>query len=81
MGDRIDKTQLVNRIASRLSKDPGELEPVADAVLEEIYEAMKREESVSLRNFGTFYMNWTRLNLTHALIGQSKLSNLGLRRL
>jgi DNA-binding protein HU-beta len=57
MGDRIDKTQLVNRIARRLAKDPGELEPVADALLEEIYEALKREESVSLRNFGTFYVD------------------------
>ncbi len=57
MGERIDKTQLVNRIATRLSKDPGEIEPVADALLEEIYEALKREESVSLRNFGTFYID------------------------
>jgi DNA-binding protein HU-beta len=57
MGERIDKTQLVNRIARRLSKDPGEIEPVADVLLEEIYEALKREESVSLRNFGTFYID------------------------
>jgi DNA-binding protein HU-beta len=57
MGERIDKTQLVNRIAGRLSKDPGEIEPVADAMLEEIYAALKREESVSLRNFGTFYID------------------------
>jgi DNA-binding protein HU-beta len=56
MGERIDKTQLVSRIAKRLSKVPGEIEPVADAMLEEIYEALKREESVSLRNFGTFYI-------------------------
>jgi DNA-binding protein HU-beta len=57
MGERIDKKQLVSRIAKRLSKNPAEIEPVADAVLEEIYEALKREESVSLRNFGTFYID------------------------
>ncbi len=57
MGERIDKTQLVSRIAKRLSKDSAEIEPVADAMLEEIYEALKHEESVSLRNFGTFYID------------------------
>ena len=57
MGERIDKTQLVSRIARRLSKDSAEIEPLADAVFEEIYEALKREESVSLRNFGTFYID------------------------
>ena len=57
MSERIDKTQLISRIAKRLSKDPGEIEPVTDALLEEIYEALKREESVSLRNFGTFYID------------------------
>ena len=57
MSERIDKTQLVNRVARRLSKDASEIEPIADAVLEEIYEALKREESVSLRNFGTFYID------------------------
>jgi DNA-binding protein HU-beta len=57
MGERIDKTQLVSRIAKRLSKDPGEIESVADAMLEEIYAALKRKESVSLRNFGTFYID------------------------
>ena len=57
MSERIDKTQLVSRVAKRLSKDPSEIEPIADAVLEEIYEALKREESVSLRNFGTFYID------------------------
>jgi DNA-binding protein HU-beta len=57
MSERIDKTQLVSRIAERLSKDPTEIEIVTDALLEEIYEALKREESVSLRNFGTFYID------------------------
>jgi len=57
MGDRIDKNELIARVAKRLSKDPADVEPVVDATLEAIYEALKREESVSLRNFGTFYID------------------------
>ncbi len=57
MGDSIDKKELVKRIAKRLSKDPATIEQVMDAALEEIYQALKREETVSLRNFGTFYID------------------------
>ena len=53
----MDKAQLVSRIARHLSKDAAEIEPVVDAVLEEIYAALKREESVALRHFGTFYID------------------------
>jgi len=57
MGDSIDKKELVRRIAKRLSKDSAEVEPMIDATFEEIYAALKRKESVSIRNFGTFYIN------------------------
>ena len=40
MSERIDKAQLISRVAKRLSKSPAEIEPVADALLEEIYEAL-----------------------------------------
>jgi len=60
MGDSIDKKELIKRIAKRLSKDSAEVETVVNATLEEIYEALKREESVSLRNFGTFYIDGRR---------------------
>lgn len=56
MNGRIDKTQLVKRIAKRLSADTPTVERVVDAAIEEIYEALKREETVSLRNFGAFYI-------------------------
>jgi DNA-binding protein HU-beta len=32
------------------------VEEVIDAAIEEIYESLKRGESVSIRNFGTFYV-------------------------
>jgi len=34
----------------------GPVEEIVDATLEEIYEALKQGECVSLRNFGTFYV-------------------------
>ena len=60
MGNNIDKKELVNRIAERLGQDPSQIEPVVDATLEEIYESLKRGEGVSLRNFGTFYIDTRR---------------------
>lgn len=57
MGENIDKHELVKRVAKRLSKQHAEVEPLVDATFEEIYEALKHEESVSLRNFGTFYID------------------------
>ena len=57
MSSKIDKTQLAHAIAKRLSKDSTEIEVVLDATIEEIYEALKREESITLRNFGTFYID------------------------
>ncbi len=57
MGDSIDKKELVKRLAKRLSKDSAEIEPLIDATFEEIYQALKREERVSIRNFSTFYID------------------------
>ena len=54
---RVNKKELVNRVAKRLSKKPKEVEPFVDATLEEIYEALKNVEVVSLQHFGTFYID------------------------
>lgn len=56
----IDKKELVRRVGKRLSKGSGTVEEIIDAALEEIYESLKLGESVSLRNFGTFYVKVTR---------------------
>jgi DNA-binding protein HU-beta len=53
---RIDKKELVLRISKRIHKGTGTVEEMVDATLEEIYEALKQGECVSLRNFGTFYV-------------------------
>jgi DNA-binding protein HU-beta len=53
---RIDKKELVRRISKRMPKGTGTVEEIVDATLEEIYEALKQGECVSLRNFGSFYV-------------------------
>ncbi|MBE9051930.1 HU family DNA-binding protein [Nostocales cyanobacterium LEGE 11386] len=52
----IDKKELVRRVSDRVIKGTGTVEEIIDATLEEIYESLKQGNSVSLRNFGTFYV-------------------------
>lgn len=57
MSANIDKKEVIQRVAGRLGQTPAEVEPVIDATFEEIYAAFKRGEGVSIRNFGTFYID------------------------
>lgn len=52
----IDKKELVHRVSQRLNQKNGTVSEIIDATLEEIYESLKQGDSVSLRNFGTFYV-------------------------
>ena len=54
--DRIDRKELVRRVTERTQRDAATVETIVGATLEEIYEALKRGECVSLRDFGTFYV-------------------------
>ena len=56
MDGRIEKKQLVERVSRRVNLDEKTVGTIVDATFEEIYEALKREERVSLRDFGTFYV-------------------------
>ncbi len=56
MAERVEKQELVNRVAQRTGQDVETAGAIVEATLEEIYEALKREESVSLRDFGTFFV-------------------------
>ena len=60
MEDRIEKRELVVRVAARVRGETGLVEEILDATLEEIYQALKQGESVSLRNFGMFYVRQER---------------------
>jgi DNA-binding protein HU-beta len=56
MTDRVEKPELVRLAARRVHRDDEAVAAVVDAFLEEIYEALKRGRSVSLRGFGSFYV-------------------------
>lgn len=56
MSNSINKQELMRRVAKRTGEEKIVVAALVDATLEEIYAALKREESVSLRNFGTFYI-------------------------
>jgi len=56
MSDRIDKKALIALVTEHVGKDSEVVEEIVEATLEEIYEALKRGQCVSLRNFGTFYV-------------------------
>ena len=60
MSQRIDRDTLVQLIAARLSRKETIVAEIVDATLEEIYQALKRGECVSLKNFGTFYVRTER---------------------
>lgn len=52
--------ELIQKLAQRLGKSEAEVSLIADAWVEEIVASLKREESVSIRNFGTFYIRASR---------------------
>ena len=56
MSNRIDKKELVRRVAVRADVEVEMASKFVEATLEEINEALKQGECVSLRNFGTFYV-------------------------
>lgn len=52
----MNKKDLVTQVSNRTHKDIDEVEEIIEATFEEIYESLKRGESVTLTNFGTFYI-------------------------
>src|SRR5258707_589904 len=56
MPDRIEKLDVVRLVVQRTGRESALVEEILDAALEEIYAAFKRGESVTLRNFGSFYV-------------------------
>jgi DNA-binding protein HU-beta len=47
----------IKAVAERIGEPEELVAPILEAGLEEIYQAMKREEKVTLVNFGTFYIS------------------------
>lgn len=56
MTGRVEKPELVRLVSQRTNRDAETVSEIVDAWLEEIYQALKRGDSVSLRGFGSFYV-------------------------
>ena len=56
MRSRIQKKEVVSRMAQRMGTDEKTVEAYLDAMLETLYEAFKAGESVTLPGFGGFYV-------------------------
>jgi nucleoid DNA-binding protein len=60
MPDRIERDELVRLAAERTGQDAEIAGKVVDAFLDEVYQAMKRGQNVTLKNFGGFYVRTER---------------------
>ena len=57
MTDRINKDELIKRVAVTTGHNKALVAEIVDTTFEEIYQAFKREEKVTIRNFGSFYID------------------------
>ena len=53
----MDKSELIERVTDKAGQDKAIVAEIVDTTFEEIYQAFKREEKVTIRNFGTFYID------------------------
>ena len=56
MSRRVEKPELVDLVSQRLEQDTEIVDAIVDTFFDEIYQALKRGDSVSLRGFGSFYV-------------------------
>jgi len=56
MPEKVDKRELIRLVARRTGRDPVVVAEVIEGTLAEIVEALEIGKSVSLRDFGTFYV-------------------------
>jgi DNA-binding protein HU-beta len=76
MAKRIQKKDVVKRLASRLSVEEKLSEEYLDGVLETLYEAFKEGEGVTLPNFGSFYLDRRRSGCVFKFNSSQKLKAL-----
>ena len=76
MAKRIQKKEVVKRLASRLSVDEKVSEEYLDTVTETLYEAFKAGEGVTLPSFGSFYLDRRRSGCVFKLNPSQKLKAL-----
>jgi DNA-binding protein HU-beta len=52
----IKKPELIQRVSVQTGMDSHIISDLLEAILNEIYKSLKQGESISLKNFGTFYI-------------------------
>ena len=57
MSNSINKDELIQRVAAKTGQNKAVVAEIVDTTFEEMYQAFKREEKVTIRNFGTFYID------------------------
>ncbi len=53
----MSKKEWIKAVSKETDQPEALVESILEAGLEEIYQSMKREEKVTLQNFGTFYID------------------------
>ncbi|MBC8508254.1 MAG: HU family DNA-binding protein [Anaerolineales bacterium] len=53
----MNKLEWIRAVAKQVKQPEDAVAPILETGLDEIYQAMKREEKVTLINFGTFYID------------------------
>lgn len=53
----MNKQEWIKAVADRVNQPEDQVAEILETGLDEIYQAMKREEKVTLVNFGTFYID------------------------
>lgn len=56
MADRIEREKIIRLVAQRTGQDTEMVDGFVDAFLGEIYQALKRGQSFTLKGFGGFYV-------------------------
>lgn len=56
MADRIEKEELTRRLVARMQTDSATASAWIDGIVETLYESFKAGESVTLHDFGSFYV-------------------------
>lgn len=63
MSECVDREQLISQVAQRTGQDAETVAAIVDAFLDEIYQTVRQGNSVTIKNFGNFYVrpepgNW-----------------------
>ncbi len=56
MNERVDREQLILQVSQRTGQDTETVALITDAFLDEIYHAIRQGKSITIKNFGNFYV-------------------------